>query len=89
MQIETHNEFEFQNHCAAMIRSLSGESTADIRDWHLFHKAQPYAALSPHLNLSNLKEEWNDQRGLLDGIALRLKFSNKDLYESHLSLIHI
>ena len=67
-----------------MIRSLSGESTADIRDWHLFHKAQPYAALSPHLNLSNLKEEWNDQRGLLDGIALRLKFSNKDLYESHI-----
>ena len=65
-----------------MIRSLSGETSAQIRDWQFFHKSTPIDSIAPHLNLENLKASWAFPRGVLDGIALRLRYSNSDLHAS-------
>jgi len=82
LQTETHDDFELQNHYGAIIRSLSGELSAEIRDWQLFYKATPFGLLPPHISLSNLNEIWADKRGILDGIALRLRYSEKILHQS-------
>lgn len=65
-----------------MIRSLSGEASAQIRDWQFFHKSTPVDSIAPHLSLENLKASWAIPRGVLDGIALRLRYSNTDLHTS-------
>ncbi len=82
MQTQTHQDFEQQQRCGAMIRSLSGESSVQIRDWQLFHKSLPLDSIAPHLNLDNLKASWAYPRGVLDGIALRLRYSNANLHAS-------
>ena len=82
MQTQTHQDFEQQQQYGAMIRSLSGETSAQIRDWQLFHKSVPLDSIAPHLNLDNLKASWAYPRGVLDGIALRLRYSNADLHAS-------
>lgn len=80
MQTESHDEVELQNRHSALIRSLSGDAHIQIRDWQLFHKNLPLNALAPHLNLNHLKTTWADPRGILDGIALRLRYSDQDLH---------
>lgn len=80
MQSESHDEVELQNRHSALIRSLSGDAHIQIRDWQLFHKNLPLNALAPHLNLNHLKTTWADPRGILDGIALRLRYSDQDLH---------
>lgn len=82
MQTQTHQDFERQQQYGALIRSLSGETSAQIRDWQLFHKSAPLDSIAPHLNLENLKASWAYPRGVLDGIALRLRYSNADLHSS-------
>lgn len=83
MQTQTHLDFEQQQQYGAMIRSLSGEKSAQIRDWQLFHNAAPLESITPHLSLENLKASWAYPRGILDGIGLRLRNSDAAL---HLSL---
>ena len=80
MQTETHHEVEQQQHYGALIRSLSGESSAKIKDWQLFYKNYPFNSLAPHLNLKGIRESWAEPRGIIDGIALRLRFSDHDFY---------
>jgi cobaltochelatase CobT len=80
LQTESHDEVELQNRHSALIRSLSGDAHIQIRDWQLFHKNLPLNALAPHLNLNHLKTTWADPRGILDGIALRLRYSDQDLH---------
>lgn len=80
MQTESHDEVELQNRYGALIRSLSGDAHIQIRDWQLFHKSLPLNALAPHLNLNHLQTAWADPRGILDGIALRLRYSDQDLH---------
>ena len=80
MQTESHYEVELQNRYGALIRSLSGDAHIQIRDWQLFHKNLPLNALAPHLNLNHLQTSWADPRGILDGIALRLRYSDQDLH---------
>jgi cobaltochelatase CobT len=82
LQTQTHQDFEQQQQYGAMIRSLSGEPNTQIRDWQLFHKSAPLDSIAPHLNLDNLKASWAHPRGVLDGIALRLRYSNIDLHAS-------
>ena len=82
MQAQSHQDFEQQQQYGAIIRSLSGEASAQIRDWQLFHKSTPIDSIAPHLNLENLKTSWAFPRGVLDGIALRLRYSNADLHTS-------
>ena len=82
MQTQTHQDFEQQQQYGAMIRSLSGEASAQIRDWQLFHQSAPLDSIAPHLNLENLKTSWAFPRGILDGIALRLRYSDADIHAS-------
>jgi len=65
-----------------MIRSLSGEANVQIRDWQLFRNSAPLDSIPPHLNLENLNASWSYPRGVLDGIALRLRYSDADLHAS-------
>ncbi|MDO8713472.1 MAG: hypothetical protein Q7K13_03205 [Polynucleobacter sp.] len=82
MQTETHLEFEQQRLHGAMIRALSGESSAQFRDWQLFYKSAPFGVIAPHLNPEYLKASWSHPRGVIDGIGLRLRYSNIDLHHS-------
>ncbi|QWE04949.1 hypothetical protein [Polynucleobacter sp. JS-JIR-II-50] len=82
MQTQTHQDFEQQQQYGAMIRSLSGEASAQIRDWQLFHNSAPVDSIAPHLSLENLNASWSYPRGVLDGIALRLRHSDADLHAS-------
>jgi cobaltochelatase CobT len=82
LQTQTHLDFEQQQQYGAMIRSLSRETSAQIRDWQLFHNAAPLESIAPHLNLENLKASWAYPRGVLDGIALRLRHSDAALHAS-------
>ena len=82
MQTQTHQDFEQQQQYGAMIRSLSGEASVQIRDWQLFHQSTPLDSIAPHLSLENLKASWAYPRGVLDGIALRLRHSNATLHAS-------
>ena len=83
MQIESHDEVELQNRYGAIMRSLSGDTHLQIRDWHLFHKGLALNALAPHLNFNYLQASWADPRGVLDGVALRLRYSDYELYLSY------
>lgn len=83
MQTETHQEFEQQQRYGAIIRSLSGDVSAQIRDWQLFYKDMPHGDLAPHLRLENLTAPWASPRGIVDGIALRFKDSDSNLYYAH------
>ncbi len=80
MQTQTHQDFEQQQQYGAMIRSLSGETSAQIRDWQLFHNSAPVDSIAPHLRLENLNASWSYPRGVLDGIALRLRYSDAELH---------
>jgi len=65
------------------MRSLSGDTHLQIRDWKLFHKSLTLNALAPHLNFNYLQASWAYPRGVLDGVALRLRYSNYELHLSH------
>ena len=80
MQTESHDAVELQNRYGALIRSLSGDTQIQIRDWQLFHQNIPLHVLAPHLNLNLLKTPWANPRGILDGIALRLRYSDQNLH---------
>lgn len=83
MQNESHHEVELQNQYSAIIRSLSGDIHLQIRDWQLFHQGLALNALAPHLNIDYLQASWAHPRGILDGVALRLRYSNYDLHLAH------
>jgi hypothetical protein len=82
LQTESHDEVELQNRYGAIMRSLSGDTHLQIRDWQLFHKSIALNALAPHLNFNYLQAPWAHPRGVLDGVALRFRYSD---YELHLS----
>ena len=83
MQTESHDEVELQNRYGAIIRSLSGDTHLQIRDWQLFHQGLAVNAFAPHLNFNYLQAPWADPRGVLDGVALRLRYSDYALHLSH------
>lgn len=82
MKTQTHQDFEQQQQYGAIIRSLSKEKYAQIRDWQVFHNATPLESIAPHLSLENLKASWSNPRGILDGIGLRLRNSDAALHSS-------
>ena len=64
------------------MRALSGDASIQIRDWHLYHHSSALDSIAPHLHLDNLKASWTHPRGVLDGIALRVRYSNAQLHAS-------
>jgi cobaltochelatase CobT len=83
LQTESHDEVQLQNQYGAIMRSLSGDTHLQIRDWQLFHKSYTLNTLAPHLNFSYLQAPWAHSRGILDGVALRLRYSDYELHLSH------
>ena len=80
MQNQDHIEIQQQEIYSALLRSLSGEKTAQIRDWQVFVNSVPFGNLSPHLSLKNIHQDWSNPRGVIDGIALRLKHSDQSIH---------
>ncbi len=82
MQNQSHHDFQRQDQFAAVIRSLSGDLSTEIRNWQLYQAAKPFGQLAPHLLLEHQQPSWFQARGILDGIALRLRYSDHALHRS-------
>ncbi len=73
---------QLERHGAASLRALSGEPTAEYRAsrLRLGHKAQGFA--SPHLGVSFAESTLSGSRGIADSLALRLRFSDRELHQA-------
>ena len=81
LQSQDHREFEIQQRYSALIRSISGDTSLELRDWKLFQKSEPYYQLPPHLRFTDKKQGLQNTRGIQDGIALRIKHSDRQLHQ--------
>ena len=66
---------------AALLRSLSGDASLQWNGRGIYQGTQPIDLLAPHQ--SQLTGSWQEQRALLDGAALRLRFSDAALHAVH------
>ena len=69
---------------AALLRSLSGDASLQWNGQNLYQGTQPIDLLAPHqLHQPQWTGSWLEQRALLDGAALRLRFSDAALHAAH------
>lgn len=68
--------------CAASIRALAGEPTAQYRGRYLVLKDQPLVFQAPYLHLDLETHDETKLRGVADAIALRLRHSDQQLHVS-------
>ena len=68
--------------CAASIRALAGEPTAQYRGHYLILKDQPLVLQAPYLHLDLETHDAAELRGVADAIALRLLHSDQQLHIS-------
>lgn len=81
MQNQSHHDFRLQERYGAVLRSLSGDFSVAIRDWQLHQATRSYDQLAPHLHLANRKQAWFEARGMLDGLAVRLRYSDQAVHQ--------
>ncbi len=81
MQNQSHHDFRLQERYSAVLRSLSGDFSVAIRDWQLHQATRSYDQLAPHLHLANRKQPWFEARGMLDGLAVRLRYSDQAVHQ--------
>ncbi len=81
MQNQSHHDFQLQERYGAVLRSLSGDFSVAIRDWQLHQATRSYDQLAPHLHLANRKQSWFEARGMLDGLAVRLRYSDQAVHQ--------
>ncbi len=81
MQNQSHHDFQLQERYGAVLRSLSGDFSVAIRDWQLHQATRSYDQLAPHLHLANRKQAWFEARGMLDGLAVRLRYSDQAVHQ--------
>lgn len=81
MQNQSHHDFQLQERYGAVLRSLSGDFSVAIRDWQLHQATRSYDQLAPHLHLANRKQPWFEARGMLDGLAVRLRYSDQAVHQ--------
>ena len=81
MQNQSHHDFHLQEQYGAVLRSLSGDCSVAIRDWQLHQATRSYGQIAPHLHLANRGQAWFEPRGMLDGLALRLRYSDPALHQ--------
>jgi cobaltochelatase CobT len=67
--------------CGAMVRSLTGDATLQWTGQTLYQGTQVVPLQAAHQ--SDVSTTLPDQRALLDGAALRLRFSNAQLHAQH------
>ena len=81
MQNQSHHDFQLQEQYGAVLRALSGDSTVAIRDWQLHQATRSYEQLAPHLHLANREQAWFEPRAMLDGLAVRIRYSDQALHQ--------
>jgi len=81
VQNQSHHDFQLQERYGAVLRSLSGDFSVAIRDWQLHQATRSYDQLAPHLHLANRKQSWFEARGMLDGLAVRLRYSDQAVHQ--------
>lgn len=67
--------------CGAMVRALTGDASLQWSGQTLYRGTHAVALVAPHQ--SDVTGERADQRALLDGAALRLRWSDQDLHARH------
>ena len=68
--------------CGASIRALTGLPDLRHRGRSLFLSGKRVNTGAPHSQVSPLDQNFRSHRGIADGIALRLQFSNQQLHQS-------
>ncbi|MGK0399273.1 MAG: cobaltochelatase CobT [Gammaproteobacteria bacterium] len=68
--------------CGASIRALTGLPGLHHRGRTLFLNGKKVNTNAPHLQTDVLEQDFRSHRGIADGIALRLKYSNEQLHQS-------
>lgn len=72
---------KLEHWCAASIRAIANEPTIHYRGHLLNRKGQPFAVRVAHLQLDADTTDYRHLRGVADGIALRLLFSDEILHK--------
>lgn len=73
-----------ERHCAASVRAVSGHSHAEYRQQRLFFKGKPVNLFTPYLAADSSIDPLNKVRGVTDGMALRLAYSDQKWHLSKL-----
>ena len=68
--------------CAAALRALTGKAQAHFEGGRLYDAQRPVQAYAPHLRLNPDIDTLSSYRGVADGLALRLQFSDALLHET-------
>ncbi len=68
--------------CGASIRALTGLTDLRHRGRSLFLTGERVHTGAPHLQANPLEDNFRSQRGIADGVALRLRFSDSSLHRS-------
>ena len=82
MQSFSSEDMSIQERYGAIVRSISGNARINMRDWNFFEGDEFVGQLAPHLNPILFFESWADHRGMLDGLGLRLAYSDPALHRS-------
>ena len=82
IQQQVRHQQQIEKLCAATVRALSGERQLQMHAQQLYRGQQRIAFHAPHLQ--NLENSTNlpEQRGLADGMALRLCYSDAELHQT-------
>jgi cobaltochelatase CobT len=76
----------YQTLCAATVRAITGDAALDYRNGRLCRDLRPLALNAPHLRAASAAHDPHAEgdlaslRGLADAMALRLVYSDADLY---------
>lgn len=83
MQLLSSEDLLLQERYGAIVRSISGDSRIQMRDWNFYRDDEFIGQLAPHLNPIHFFESWSDHRGILDGLGLRIAYSDPVLHRTH------
>lgn len=72
-----------ERHCAATIRALSKNPSAEYRRQRLFLRGKAVPLNVPHLSVDVIKDSIERNRGVADSIALRLLYSESEIFKTY------
>ncbi len=73
---------KLEHWCAASIRALADEPSVHYRGHYLNFKGRPFPVRVAHLQLDPETNDYRNLRGVADGIAMRLCYSDSELHKS-------
>ena len=82
MQLLSSEDLLLQERYGAIVRSISGDTRIQMRDWNFYCADEFIGQLAPHLNPIHFFESWSHHRGMLDGLGLRIAYSDPVLHRS-------